>query len=259
MRSTGRKGAIVARFDYDPYGRSTSVISTTLPDFNFTGLYRHSASNLDLAVYRAYDPDLGRWLSRDPIGERAALNLYGYSNNNSMNGVDRSGLDVIVLFNSHAVNAGGHFAQGHIATLIGNNETGWIYFSRNGYDRAPWLFGRGDFTRGNFDTFEDFKAGGLANQYDQTYHIRANPDQDQAMIQYGEEHYNEPYHSIIPPSNNCADLTEEILEAGDFPITADNQYPLYGDFGYIGSPEVPKFLFPHIIKSNYGRLWNVPP
>src|SRR4029077_4231253 len=60
MRSTGKKGAIVARFDYDPYGRSTAVISNTLPAFNFTGYYRHSASNLDLAVYRAYDPDLGR-------------------------------------------------------------------------------------------------------------------------------------------------------------------------------------------------------
>jgi len=62
MRSTGRKGAVVARFDYDPYGRSTSVISSTLPDFNFTGLYRHSASNVDFAVYRARIR-IGRWLS----------------------------------------------------------------------------------------------------------------------------------------------------------------------------------------------------
>jgi RHS repeat-associated protein len=59
-------GTVVARFDYDPWGRSTTVINTTLPDFNYTGLYRHSQSNLDLALYRAYDPDLGRWISRDP-------------------------------------------------------------------------------------------------------------------------------------------------------------------------------------------------
>src|SRR5437660_2729005 len=92
MRSTGRKGAIVARFDYDPYGRSTAVISNTLPDFNFTGLYRHSASNLDLAVYRAYDPDLGRWISRDPIGETGGFNLYGYVGNSPDNFVDPFGL-----------------------------------------------------------------------------------------------------------------------------------------------------------------------
>src|ERR1051326_8247911 len=94
MRSTGRKGAVVARFDYDPYGRSTSVISTTLPDFNFTGLYRHSASNLDLAVYRAYDPDLGRWLSRDPIGESGGVNLYDYVGNNSTDNTDGLGLQI---------------------------------------------------------------------------------------------------------------------------------------------------------------------
>ena len=79
------------------------------------------------------------------------------------------------------------------------------------------------------------------------------------MIDYGDEHYDEPYHSIIPPSNNCADLTEEMLDAGGFPIAGDNQYPVYSDFGYIGSPEVPKFLFPNILNSNTGRLWNVHP
>src|SRR5207302_6565561 len=92
MRSGSGKGAIVARFDYDPYGRSTAVINNTLPDFNFTGLYRHTASNLDLAVYRAYDPDLGRWLSRDPIGETAGSNLYSYVSNNAPNAADLGGL-----------------------------------------------------------------------------------------------------------------------------------------------------------------------
>jgi RHS repeat-associated protein len=71
-------GTVVARYDYDPYGRSTTVLGTTPTDFNFTGLYRHSKSNLDLAVYRAYDPDLGRWLNRDPLGEKGGVNLFAY-------------------------------------------------------------------------------------------------------------------------------------------------------------------------------------
>jgi hypothetical protein len=84
------------------------------------------------------------------------------------------------------------------------------------------------------------------------------------MIEYAEEHYNERYHSITPPSNNCADLVEETLEAGGIPTAGDNQYPLrylptlYGP-GYIGSPEVPKFLFRNIIRTGAGRLWQVPP
>jgi RHS repeat-associated protein len=85
-------GTLVARLDYDPWGRSTTVINTTLPDFNFTGLYRHSASNLDLGVYRAYDPDLGRWLSRDPIAETGGINLFAYVQNNPANAADPFGL-----------------------------------------------------------------------------------------------------------------------------------------------------------------------
>jgi RHS repeat-associated protein len=102
MRSGSGKGAIVARFDYDPYGRSTAVINTTLPDFNFTGLYRHSASNLDLAVYRAYDPNLGRWLSRDPIGEAGETNLYAYVSNDASNAVDLDGLLTLLIHGTYS-------------------------------------------------------------------------------------------------------------------------------------------------------------
>ena len=255
--------SVVGRYDYDPYGRSTTV-KNTVPDFNFTGLYRHSASNLDFAVYRAYDPDLGRWLSRDPIGERGGINIYRYAAAAPTSAVDRSGLDVIVVFASRAVNLLG-FPQGHIATLIGNNESGWYYHSRNGYDRS--LFGAGDFTRDYFRTFQEFKNSDYSAQYDQAYHIKTGTDRDAAMIEYAEEHYNERYHSIIPPSNNCADLTEETLAAGGLPTDGDNQYHLQSPFGYldpfgsadIGSPEVPKFLFPNIVKAGAGRLWQVPP
>jgi RHS repeat-associated protein len=89
---TNTSGTVVARYDYDPYGRSTTVIGTNKPDFNFTGLYQHAKSGLDMAVYRFYDPDLGRWLSRDPIGEAGGLNLYGYVSNNPVNLIDPDGL-----------------------------------------------------------------------------------------------------------------------------------------------------------------------
>src|SRR5207245_2844135 len=44
---------LIARYDYDPWGRSTALLNTIKPDANFTGLYRHARSNLDLATYRA--------------------------------------------------------------------------------------------------------------------------------------------------------------------------------------------------------------
>jgi len=87
---------LIARYDYDPWGRSTALLNTMKPDANFTGLYRHAKSNLDFATYRAYDPDLGRWLSRDPIGESSGLNLYSYVGNDPTNFVDPLGWDRIV-------------------------------------------------------------------------------------------------------------------------------------------------------------------
>lgn len=47
---------------------------------------------MSLAPFRAYDADLGRWLSRDPIEERGGLNLYAYVSNNPVNKRDSLGL-----------------------------------------------------------------------------------------------------------------------------------------------------------------------
>jgi RHS repeat-associated protein len=89
---TDSTGAIRARYDYDPYGRVTKVSGDLEADFGFTGFYRHQASGLWLTLYRAYDANLGRWLSRDPIGEFGGLNLYEYSADDPINGSDPLGL-----------------------------------------------------------------------------------------------------------------------------------------------------------------------
>jgi RHS repeat-associated protein len=41
--------------------------------------------------YRHYDPVTGRWPSRDPIGERGGINLYGFVGNNGVISVDLLG------------------------------------------------------------------------------------------------------------------------------------------------------------------------
>jgi RHS repeat-associated protein len=42
---------------------------------------------------RPYDPNLQRWLQRDPIGERGGISLYQFVGNNPVNFVDPFGLD----------------------------------------------------------------------------------------------------------------------------------------------------------------------
>jgi RHS repeat-associated protein len=65
---TNVKGQMVAQYDYDPYGQRTKLFGTADVDFGYTGHYHHAPSGLNLTLYRAYNPALGRWLSRDPYG-----------------------------------------------------------------------------------------------------------------------------------------------------------------------------------------------
>jgi RHS repeat-associated protein len=90
---TNATGTLSTRYDYDPFGKPTWLITGTDSDFGFTGHFRHRVSGLYLPLYRAYDPIHGRWISRDPIGEDGGLNLYGYVANNPLNTVDPLGLE----------------------------------------------------------------------------------------------------------------------------------------------------------------------
>jgi RHS repeat-associated protein len=84
-------------YDYDPYGRySINSSGDSASDFRYTGHYYHEKSGLSLAPFRAYDADLGRWLSRDPIAESGGINLYGYCGGDPINYVDGSGLAMYV-------------------------------------------------------------------------------------------------------------------------------------------------------------------
>ena len=91
---TDSAGVVRARYGYDPYGRLTKISGDLEADFGFTGHYRHQASGLNLTLFRAYDPELGRWLSRDSLGELGpdGPNVYGYVLNDPVNGVDPTGL-----------------------------------------------------------------------------------------------------------------------------------------------------------------------
>ena len=90
--TTGTSGTILARYDYDPYGRPTQIQGTLTSDFQYAGYYEHAASGLNLTQYRAYDPITSRWLSRDPLGERGGINLYDYVGNNPIIRIDPLGL-----------------------------------------------------------------------------------------------------------------------------------------------------------------------
>lgn len=73
---TDAAGNLIAQYDYDAWGKRVTISGNPNFDFGFTGHYFHQPSGLNLTMYRAYNPTLGRWISKDPIGERAGINLY---------------------------------------------------------------------------------------------------------------------------------------------------------------------------------------
>lgn len=92
---TDSVGNVRARYAYDPFGRRTRLTGDLEADFGFAGMFWCSEAGLSLTRFRAYDPALGRWLSRDPLEDAEAEedpNLYSYVGGNPINLTDPLGL-----------------------------------------------------------------------------------------------------------------------------------------------------------------------
>ena len=83
-------GSIVQTYSYDSFGNITQTGSITQP-YTFTA--REYDSETGMYFYRAryYDPKVGRFVTKDPIGFKGGINQYVYVKNNPVNNVDPSG------------------------------------------------------------------------------------------------------------------------------------------------------------------------
>jgi RHS repeat-associated protein len=127
-----------ASYRFDAFGNVsafTGVDSTASKYAGAWGYRSDAGSGLQMLGLRHYDPVVGRFLNPDPIGHAGGLNLYGYVDNDPVNGVDPSGLQGVghhyvpqSLFNSAGLPAdvvaffdqattgpipGGHNYSGH--------------------------------------------------------------------------------------------------------------------------------------------------
>ena len=106
---------ITAHYEYDPYGNPIKIdndlreldgsVDTADAGYATANPLRFSTKWLDDEIdypgtandglyyygHRYYAPRLGRWLNRDPIGERGGLNLYGFVGNRPTEVIDALG------------------------------------------------------------------------------------------------------------------------------------------------------------------------
>ncbi len=93
---TDDTGRPVQYYQYDAYGQITNATGDPINSITFVGRY-YGQKDWDTGFiyfwHRWYDAQLGRWISRDPVGVKGGVNLYGYVHNRPGYAVDTKGLD----------------------------------------------------------------------------------------------------------------------------------------------------------------------
>lgn len=80
------------RREYDAFGNTLVSEGAAPSSFGFSTKMQDTETGLYYYGYRFYDPVTGRWPSRDPIAEKGGVNLYGFIENKSINGIDCLGM-----------------------------------------------------------------------------------------------------------------------------------------------------------------------
>ncbi|UDQ98443.1 RHS repeat-associated core domain-containing protein [Lentisphaerota bacterium WC36G] len=89
---------LVASFEYTPFGALKSESGSMVDElhYRFSTKYFDNNTNLIVYRYRNYNPQTGKWQTRDPLGELTKEGnfnlLYGFIQNNPISKLDKLGL-----------------------------------------------------------------------------------------------------------------------------------------------------------------------
>jgi RHS repeat-associated protein len=89
IATTDAGGNVAERFAYEPYG---GTAAGQLTRFKFTGREADAVTKLIYFRARYYDPDVGRFISEDPLAFKAGFNFYEYVGDEPIQGTDPTGL-----------------------------------------------------------------------------------------------------------------------------------------------------------------------
>lgn len=128
---------------YTPFGKATTTGSFEL-NLRADGQYADKLTGLHYNWYRYYNPDLGRYITSDPLGLQAGMNTYIYVNGNPINYTDPMGLlgigglyDVTVEGGLHTIGAGSNTSGGSGVFINKNGVNIGAYTSNGTVIRMP--------------------------------------------------------------------------------------------------------------------------
>lgn len=84
-------------YRYDPWGKLTSASETVTNRLGFAARELDVGPGLYYLRARYYDPDLGRFISQDPLGLSAGINPYAYAGDDPVNAADPTGMYCVYL------------------------------------------------------------------------------------------------------------------------------------------------------------------
>jgi RHS repeat-associated protein len=115
-------GEVAQQIDYDEYGNVTQNTNPDFQPFAYAGGLYDTQTKLARFGARDYDPNIGRWTKKDPIGfEGKVSNFYEYVINDPLNMFDRNGLQQIDPYGYFQQQGSAEWAA--ISEIVANNAT----------------------------------------------------------------------------------------------------------------------------------------
>jgi RHS repeat-associated protein len=133
---TDKAGEVVWKAEYFAFGRAVASIERVRQPWRLPGQYHDEETGLHYAVARYYDPDLGRYLSMDPLRLPGnSLNYYTYCDGDPLNRVDPTGeisltLGTVLIAVGVGIAVGAAIGAGVELYKERNQETDWSQVGR---------------------------------------------------------------------------------------------------------------------------------
>ncbi len=133
-------GALANTYTYDSYGKLTASTGTLANPFRHTARESDTETGYYYYRHRYYDPNIGRFLSEDPLGFESGSNFYVYVSNDPATFFDPSGLQQqgAPVYNPGTWNDAGHVGTNNCYSYACNvlHPPGPVHYPQPGEDHG---------------------------------------------------------------------------------------------------------------------------